>query len=234
MRLPARLLLRAGVGCLAAAAPVRVAAQTLADYDYENLQFRGIGPVVGWIVPTELEPTVSYGIHADLGFVGPNVRIVPSIRFWASELRQPQLDRLSEQIVQLCEKQATQCPALNLGEVQRSDLELSTEAHYIFAPWTPVSLYAGGGLSLHLLNGRGELIDDTFVEDLLDTVAPGFNLLVGSFIPLGKIRLVGEARAVLTSDVQYVNLSLGGVWSLPSPPRPAAERRGGLSATRYP
>jgi hypothetical protein len=202
----------------------RAAAQTLADYDYENLQFRGLGPQVGWVVPDEMEPTVSYGIHADMGFVGPNVRILPAIRFWSSTLREAQLQRLSEQIVQLCEKQATDCPALNLGEVQRSDLELSTEAHYVFTP-APVALYAGGGLSLHLLNGRGELIDDTFVEDLLDTVAPGFSLLVGSFVPLGKVRLVGEARAVVTSDVQYGNLAVGIIWSLPSPPRPAAALR---------
>ena len=205
--------------------PARAAAQTLADYDYENLQFRGLGPQVGWVIPGEMESTVSYGIHADMGFVGPNVRILPAIRFWSSTLRQAQLDRLSEQIVQLCEKQATDCTPLNLGEVQRSDLELSTEAHFIFAPWTPVSLYAGGGLSLHLLNGRGELIDDTFVEDLLDTVAPGFNLLVGSFVPIGKIRLVGEVRAVVTSDVQYGNFALGAIWSLPSPPRPPAATR---------
>ena len=196
-------------------------AQGLADYDYENLQFRGLGPEVGWVIPTQLEPTISYGIHADLGFVGPNVRILPALRFWSSTIRQAQLERVSEQIVQLCEKQATECPALNLGEVQRSDLEVSTEAHYVFGPRRPAAFYAGGGLSLHLLNGRGELIDDTFVEDLLDSVAPGFSLLVGSYVPIGKIRLFGEARAVLTSDIQYANLAVGAIWSLPSPPRPS-------------
>ena len=219
---PGRLAALLAFGWLAAAGGAT--AQTLADYDYENLQFRGLGSQVGWVVPDEMEPTVSYGIHADMGFVGPNVRVLPAIRFWSSTLRDSQLDRLSEQIVQLCEKQATDCPPLNLGEVQRSDLELSTEAHFIFTP-APVSLYAGGGLSLHLLNGRGELIDDTFVEDLLDTVAPGFSLLVGGFVPLGKIRLVGETRAVVTSDVQYANFALGVIWSLPSPPRPSAAPR---------
>ena len=209
------------VAALALGAVAGAPAQSLADYDYEDLQFRGLGPEVGWVLPTQLEPTVSYGIHADLGFVGPNVRILPSLRYWSSTLRQAQLDRLSAQIVQLCEKQATECPALNLGEVERSDLELSTEAHYIFGR-RPAALYVGGGLSLHLLNGRGELIDDTFVEDLLDTVAPGFNLLVGSYVPIGKIRLFGEARAVLTSDIQYANLAMGAIWSLPSPPRPPA------------
>jgi hypothetical protein len=196
------------------------AAQTLADYDYENLQFRGLGVEVGWVVPTEMDNAISYGIHADMGFVGPRVRIVPALRFWSSTLRRSQLDRLSEQILSLCEKQATQCPTLNLGEVRRSDLELGTEAHYLIVPW----LYTGGGLSLHLLNGRGELIDDTFVEDLLDTVAPGFTLLLGSYVPLGKIRLFGETRAVLTSDVQYADFSLGATWALPTPPVPAAAR----------
>lgn len=225
MRRPGTLRLVLAAAALSASAPGAPAAQTLADYDYENLAFRGLGPEVAWVVPNELETTVSYGINADLGFVGPNVRIVPSVRFWSSSLRQGQIDRLSEQILQLCEKQATDCQALDLGRVRRSDLELSTEAHYIFAPWTPISLYAGGGLSLHLLNGRGELIDDTFIEDLLDTVAPGFNLLVGSFIPLGKMRLFSEARAVLTSDVQYGTVGMGAVWSLPSPPVPAAASR---------
>jgi hypothetical protein len=208
------------LGWLALGAPARASGQGLAGYGYQNLQFRGLGVQVGWVVPTELETTISYGLHADMGFVGPNVRVIPSMRFWSSTLRQGQLDRLSEQIVQLCEKQATECPALNLGEVQRSDLELSTEAHYMF-PIRPISLYAGGGLSLHLFNGRGELIDDTFVEDLLDTVAPGFNLLAGIAIPIGKIRIFGEARAVLTSDIQYGNVAAGATWLLPSPPRPA-------------
>lgn len=213
------------LAALAAGAADVASAQTLADYDYENLAFRGLGPEVAWVVPRELETTVSYGIHADLGFVGPDVRIVPAVRFWSSSLRQGQIDRLSVQIQQLCEKQATDCQPLDLGKVRRSDLELSTEAHYIFAPWTPVSVYGGGGLSLHLLNGRGELIDDTFVEDLLDTVAPGFNLLIGSFVPLGKIRLFTEARAVLTSDVQYGTIGIGATWSLPSPPLPSPAAR---------
>ena len=212
-------------GWLGGASPA--AAQTLADYDYANLQFRGLGVEVGWILPTELETTISYGLHADMGFVGPHVRIVPSMRYWSSSLQEAQLDRLSEQIVQLCEKQAAVCPALDLGEVERTDLELSTEAHYLVPVVSAFSVYAGGGLSLHLLNGRGELIDDTFVEDLLDTVAPGFNLIAGTEAGLGRLRVYGEARGVLTSDIQYGNFSLGLTFTLPTPrvPESAALRR---------
>ena len=61
--------------------PARAAAQGLADYDYENLQFRGLGVEFGRVWPTETQSAYSFGIRADMGFVGPHVRIVPSARF---------------------------------------------------------------------------------------------------------------------------------------------------------
>jgi hypothetical protein len=201
-------------------APSALPAQTLADYDYENLQFRGIGADFGWVWPTQIEPTISVGVRADLGYVGPHVRILPAARFWSSKLKQSEVDRLASQIIKVCERQAgVVCPvALDLGEIRRSDLALSTDAHYVFDPQGPVVPYAGGGLSLHLLNGRGELIDGTFIEDLLDTVVPGLDLTGGLEVPVGgAVRLSGEARFVLTSDVKYVGIILGGMWTLPVP-----------------
>ena len=208
--------------CCLGPAPTLARAQTLADYDYENLQFRGLGLELGWVLPTKIEPVPSFGIRGDMGFVGPHVRITPGIRYWASTLRNRELQRLADQIVLLCERQAaTECPALlDLGEVRRSDLELSADAHYVLDPAGSVVFHAGGGLSLHLLNGRGEFIDGTFVEDLLDTVAPGVNLVIGAGVPLGKIEIFAEGRAVLTSDIQYGNVLLGANWTLPSPPGP--------------
>jgi hypothetical protein len=200
----------------------RVAAgQTLEDYDYENLQFRGIGVEVGYVIPWNIEPALSFGLRGDMGFVGPHVRIAPGIRFWSSHLREEEVERLATQFIEICSRRAPgSCPAsLDLGEVSRSDLELSADAHIfpdLGGPFTP---YGGGGLSLHLLNGGGESIDDTFVEDLLDTVAPGVNLLAGALLRLGSVvQLSLEGRLILTSDVQYGNVVFGGVWTLPSPP----------------
>lgn len=210
------------IACLAALAlPALAPAQALEDYDYENLEFRGIGLEFGAIWPASVERTVSFGVRSDLGFVGPRVRIVPAIRFWSSSLRDSEVDRLADQIIRICERQGTGgCPAtLQLGEVKRSDLELSADAHYLFPTGYTVEPYLGGGASLHLLNGRGEFIDDTFVEDLLDTVSPGLNAVAGVNVPLGAgIEVVGEARFVLVSDVRYANLVIGGTWALPSPP----------------
>src|SRR5690606_32850733 len=148
---------------------------TLEDYDYENLQFRGVGLEVGYVLPWNIEPTLSFGIRGDMGFVGPHVRIAPAIRYWSSHLKEEEVERLATQFIDICDRRAPgNCPAsLDLGEVRRSDLELSLDAHVIPEIGSALIPYGGGGLSLHLLNGGGESIDDTFVEDLLDTVAPG-------------------------------------------------------------
>lgn len=197
-------------------------AQALEDYDYENLEFRGIGVDFGGVWPVTVEQTVSFGLRGDLGFVGPFVRIVPSIRFWSSSLRESEVDHLAEQIIRICERQvATSCPSsLDLGEVKLSDLELAADAHYLFDVGAPVQPYLGGGGGIHLLNGRGVFIDDTFIEDLLDTVTPSLNLVAGVNFPFGSLQFVAEARYVLMSDVRYGTALLGGTWTLPSPPGP--------------
>lgn len=204
---------------LAIGTPRGVDAQSIADYNYDDLQFRGLGPEIGWVIPTKLEPTASYGLRVDMGFVGPRIRVTPAIRFWSSELRQAEVERLADQIISFClRQQAPGCPVvLDLGRVERSDLELSLDGHYLLNTGG-VGFFTGGGLSLHLLNGRGEFIDDTFVEDLLDTLATGFNVLLGSTARVGAVRLFAEVRGVMTSDIQYAQAGFGIVWNLPFPP----------------
>ncbi|MEX2571046.1 MAG: hypothetical protein WD737_07050 [Gemmatimonadota bacterium] len=194
-------------------------AQAWEDYDYEDLAFRGIGVDGGRVWPAKVEPTYFYGIRTDLGFVGPHVRVHPSARFWSSALRAPEVARLAEQIVLVCERQGdAACPtSLDLGEVRLSDLELAIDAQYLFLGNRVISPYLGLGAGLHLLNGRGDFINDTFVEDLLDTVAPGIGTLLGANVYLGSVQLAAEARLVLASDVRYASLGATGVWTIPTP-----------------
>jgi hypothetical protein len=99
--------------------PRLLAAQALEDYDYESLEFRGIGLELGSVWPTRAERTF--------------------------------------------------------------------DGHHLFARGWGIVPYAGAGLSL----------------------------------PLGAVlELVSEARFVLVSDVQYLNLILGGTWRLPTPRPP--------------
>lgn len=206
-------------GMLATLLPAAAGAQQWEDYDYENLEFRGIGLDFGAVWPANVERTLSFGVRADMGFAGPRVRISPAIRFWSSTVQDDEIARLEAQIRALCERHAGAiCPPFDLGEVERSDLELAVDAHYLFPTGYSIQPYLGGGLGLHLLNGRGEAIDGTFVEDLLDTVSPALNLLGGIHIPLSSaIELLTEARFVLVSDVRYASILVGGTWILPSP-----------------
>lgn len=205
-----------------AAMPAALAGQTLEDYDYENLEFRGIGLEFGGVWPATVEQTFNVGLRADLGYIGPNIRIIPAMRIWSSSLKDGEVDRFAEQVIAICQRQGnTVCPSrLDLGEIDVSDIELSVEGHYLFPTDFIPQPYLGAGGGLHLLNGQGEAIDGTFVEDLLDTLVPGLNVLAGVTLPLvPTFEIFAEARYVLVSDVRHANLSVGGVWQLPSPVR---------------
>lgn len=218
------LLALAGIGSARAAA-----AQQWEDYDYENLEFRGVGLDVGWIFPPRVDPALSLGLRVDLGNLGPNVRIRPSLGYWSSQMKQGEVDRLAEQIQNVCLRQRgllVECPRLDLGRIRMSDLMVNFDAQYEFTE-TPFLFvpYAGLGGGIHLLNGRGDAIDDTFIEDFLDSISPSLNLLGGVRIPLGAtIDLAAEARYVLSADIRHAALSVGATWILPT--SPAAARQG--------
>lgn len=214
MRWTALLITACGLG-LAAAQPL--AAQAWEDYDYENLEFRGVGLDLGWMLPPRVEPALLLGLRVDLGYLGPNVRIRPGVVYWSSDMRQSEIDRLSDQLRNVCLRQrpsAEECPSLNLGRIRMSDLAFNLDAHYewldspfIFYPY----LGAGGGI--HLLNGRGEAINNTFIEDFLDSISPSINVFGGARIPLTRaFELNAEARYVLASDIRHAAVTVGAVW----------------------
>jgi opacity protein-like surface antigen len=207
-------------------APAHAGAQTLADYDYENLSFRGFGFDYGFIWPSKVRSAPTYTLRLDLGFLGPGVRIAPSISYWSSDMRATELDRLAEQINRLppLQEQNVQISAADLGQVTWSDLSLAVDAHLIWT--TPIRLltYIGAGAALHALNGHGDFIENTFVEDLLDSTAAGVAFMAGlEFQPVPRLRFYGEARYNLVTDIRYPGLRVGVTLMLP--PRDAAAPR---------
>jgi hypothetical protein len=72
-------------------------------------------------------------------------------------------------------------------------------------------------VALHALNGQGDFIGSTFVEDLLDSTAAGVALMGGLEVQaLPRLRLYGEARYTVASDVRYPGLRIGGALMLPA------------------
>jgi hypothetical protein len=151
------------------AAPL--AAQGLADYDYDNLSFRGVGLDWGYISPTKVDDTSLWGLRIDLGYLGPAIRVVPSLTFWSSTMRASELNRLATALENLppLSSRGIDITADDLGIVEWSDLALNLDLHAVWTAPFDVFAYIGAGLGIHALNGRGDAIDDTFIEDLLDT-----------------------------------------------------------------
>jgi hypothetical protein len=199
-------------------APTTARGQTLADYDYENLTFRGIGLDYAFIWPDKVEPTSMFSLRLDLGYLGPAVRITPILSYWNSHLRARELERMADRLSNLPAllDQGVVLAAADLGRVEWSDLVLGVDAHVVWTAPLEVLTFVGVGTSLHALNGRGDLIDDTFIEDLLDSTTAGIAILAGiEMQPVDRLRVYGEARYTLAGSIRYPSLRIGGAIMLP-------------------
>jgi hypothetical protein len=199
-----------------------VSAQTsLADYDYENLSFRGFSFEGGYIWPTRAEPTYTIGTRVDLGYLGPGLRLIPGVAYWSSTMKDSEVRKLERNVDDLVEGQldpGTSYDGVDLGTIDWSDFILSMDGHFVWSVPLDLLTFAGGGMSLHIMDGDGEAISGTFVEDLLDSVRPGFNVHGGLEYPMyDRFRLYGVARYELMEDLRYFELRFGGQIMLTGP-----------------
>lgn len=199
------------ITCLLFAAPA--AAQTLEDYDYEQLTFRGVSLQIGYASPDKVEPTVEYAVRVDLDYLGPYVRIVPGFAYWSSRFREEELARFAERL----SAWGAQVTPDNLRPIDWRNFAFTVDGQAVWETPVGVNPFVGLGAGLHVLDGKGPAIADTFVEDLLDTVTAG---LAGSagvdwVLPVGA-RLYGEARYTLLSDVRYWSVQVGAGFLLPN------------------
>jgi len=229
----AGLLLAASTSAAGAQESDTLRATALPDpgryFGVDSLAFRGLAADVGRIWPLRIRATPMVELRADLGPVSPSVRLVPMLTFWASRFNPGEVRRLEEQLEKVCADQnGNACPPVDLGEVRVSDLALGIDAQVALPRRGPLAPYFSLGGAMHLLNGQGDAIDGTFVEGLLDAIAPGLQAAGGVELPLGRaLRLYGEGRAVLGSNTRYVGVLLGGSWRLPDAPPPDPESPAG-------
>ena len=193
-------------------APARVSSQELADYDYANLSFRGVMAEGGYIFANNVENTEIFALRFDLGFLGPGFRIVPGVAFWTSRMAQEEVDDFEVRLGELNAAQGGTPPpgGFELGRIDRDDVVLSLDGHYMWSVPLDFFFWTGVGVSAHFLNGSGPAVDGTFVEDLLDSVAAGFNVHGGLDYPVtDRFRLYGGSKLEVLGDLRYVELRFG-------------------------
>ena len=142
-------------------------------------------------------------IRLDLGYLGPGVRVIPTFEYWASEFTMGELNDLAERINQHAGGFIT---GSDLAPIKWSDLSLSLDAQFVWNTPLRVLTFIGAGGGLHALNGQGNAVDNTFVEDLLDSITAGVNALLGfEFEPVSRIRLYAEGRYTALNSIQYLS-----------------------------
>lgn len=190
-------------------------AQTLADYDYEHLSFRGVSLDYGYIWPNKVEPASRFGARFDLGFLGPGVRITPSITYWDSRMKRTELGRLASRLSRLpaLREQGVLIRDTDLGEIRWSDLSVNLDGQFAWDTDFGLMTYLGAGVGIHKLNGKGAAIEGTFIEDLLDAVTAGASVLGGvEYEPIGRLRVYGEAGYTVLSYLHYPSLKIGAAY----------------------
>lgn len=195
-------------------------AQGLSDLDYENLSLRGVMLDVGYVRSSKVDDTTSFGGRLDLGFLGNGVRMVAGFNHWSSHLAGREVRQLEDKLSTLIEGETGEPTSVNLGMIGWSDTALNADVHFLWRVPLGLLTYAGLGGSAHVLRGSGAAINDTFVDDLLDSVRAGLNVHGGLEMPLHRrFRLIGEARYEVLEDLSYLQFRVGGqfMFSEPAP-----------------
>ncbi len=212
--MPSKRWLIVGAGLLSVFNGTPLGAQELSDFDYENLSFRGLGLAVGAILPNRVENSVTFGTRLDLGYLGPGVRVTPTVTYWSADFESGEVTRFEDQLLRLINRNLApgeQLTDVDLDVISWTDVALGLDAHVVWAlPSVGMLTYAGGGIAAHILNGEGAAIGDTFVEDLLDRVAAGANAHLGLEVPVTpQLRVYAEGRYELLEDLRYLEFRTG-------------------------
>lgn len=187
--------------------PGAAMAQTLADYDYVDLGFRGVGLGAGYLWSGRVRDTEEYHLRLDLGYLGPGVRIIPAVSFWSSRYTEGELEVLADRINA---RTGSSIGSEELGPVEWSDLALSIDGHFVWNTPIDVLTFVGAGLGFHALNGQGAAINDTFVEDLLDAITAGISGIAGiEAEPVDRFRVYAEGRYTAMNSISYLSARVG-------------------------
>lgn len=191
---------------------LRLEGQELADYDYGNLAVRGISLDYGNFSLENFEEAESYSVKLDLGFLGPGIRMATRASYWSSLMLPEGIASFESNLSNLILTQGGSLPSnnLDLGPIRRDDFSLALEADYVWSIPLGFLFSTGLGASAHLVNATTSIPDDTFLDDLLDSVTGGIHIQGGlEFLLTDRIRIHGGSRVGLVGNDRFLEFSGG-------------------------
>jgi hypothetical protein len=194
-RLAHIIAMAAGLALTALPTAPRAAAQNLEDYDYENLGFRALGVDILYASAKDAEGTIGFGVRADLGFLGPYLRVVPRFAYWSANVDDGAVDRFEQNLEDLCSPPGCD---INLGRLTRDYWVLAFDIQWTL-PERTVAPYVGVGVDAYILDDSGDAIQGTFLDDAI--VTAGLSAVGGLQLDLGRhLRLYSDVRGTLVTS----------------------------------
>jgi hypothetical protein len=186
-------------------------AQGLDEYDYTNLGLRGATGEVFLVFPRGVKETIGFGARADWGFLGPHVRMQSRLAYWASDMKQDEVDKFNRRMEALVEDQNPGTEVvIDLGTIRRSAFILGGDLHWMPNVRDIVRPYLGVGADLYLLNGSGDAINGTFIEDGMDLFTAGLSGVAGlEFGLTNTLAFYADVRGALVADVRSIAFTVG-------------------------
>lgn len=190
----------------------------LEQFSYEGLGLAGIGVEVGGVASDRLTTEWSVGLRVDYGMFAPRIRLMFGASYFKGDLGQDEIDEFERRLEGVV-RDPTGDAVIDVGQITWANLETTLDLQYLF-PKGSYTTYVGVGLGIHVRNGSGVAIEDTFVEDALDTVAAGVNGTLGiQIVVTDQVHFTTEVRAGLSGELRQVSARAGFMYRLSSGPR---------------
>ena len=199
---------------LTAHLPIGLSAQgVLNQFSYDNLRLSGIQVDVGVLGASQLMGTTVGGLRLDFGRIAPKVRLLLGLSYFRSDYDQEALSRFEARLDSFVNPGTPDSVAV--GQIRLGDVVGDVDFQLVFPQGRGITAYVGTGVSIHVRNGSGDLINGTFVEDALDVVTAGLNGTIGFEFNLSPAwRFTVDGRGVLSSGLNTASLRTGIMYRL--------------------
>jgi hypothetical protein len=178
------------------------------QFSYDGLRFAGIGVEFGGVLSNSITSEPIGGLRVDFGAIAPRVRVVVGGSYFRGSFKPERVAEFEQRLEDVLV--GCGCDSIVVGPLTQANAEVFLSLQYLIPPVGRIQPYGGLGFSAHIRDGDGAVIDDTFVEDALDTVAAGIDGAAGVDVAiLRRLTLMIEARGVLTSELRSLSVRGG-------------------------
>ena len=185
----------------------------LNEFSYDNLRLSGIQLDVGVLGASQLMGTTVGGLRLDYGRIAPKVRLPLGLSYFRSDFDHEALSRFEARLDSFVNPGTPDSVAV--GQVRLGDIVGDVDFQFMFPQGRGINAYIGTGVSIHVRNGSGDLINGTFVEDALDVVTAGLNGMIGLEFNLSPAwRFTLDGRGVLSSGLSTASVRTGIMYRL--------------------